>query len=382
MTPLSTRPSAASVRLLWIPPALLLIAAAIAKAQNPLTFLLELSNYGFNLAPDLEALLALILPGLEMLLGAALLFRFSRWAAILSILLLLFFSSAILVALPSGYLHGCGCLGPERINPTSALIKNGVAIAFLIAGFLPLARRAQKINPWGAFGAATGATFSYWGLLIIMAATAIVSLASGRRSIFAYLGGLALGIALHASGFPLISVIVVGFVLYLFPVEEHRADKHTVPVLTGLIGFACLFALLYAPEPSLRSPALQVGKPIPRSLEFAAPILQDGAGRSLLLFLQPDCDECRDWLPAASALARRPEIPPLTAIIPGSGVSADEFREKEGIAFDIRTVSSASFGRMARRTPLLVLLESDSVRQIYAEGMLPRSSDLEQELMR
>jgi len=372
--------SARTNRLLWIPPALLLIAAALAKAQEPLAFLLEISNYGFRLPPVLESLLALLLPALEMLLGCFLLFRNSRIAAALSMALLIFFSIGILAALPAGYLHRCGCLGPEKLDPTLALIKNGIAVALLALGFLPFARRAGKTNAWGAMGVIMGGIVSSPVIMGIVILALLSSIMAGKRVFFALLIGLALGFALKLSGFPLLALLVVGFVLYLFAVEEPRTGAWRPVALTALIAAICWVGFAYPAAPKIPKPLLEVGQPLPPSLVFKDAMARDAKGRSLLLFLQPDCDECRDWLAAAAAIARLSNLPPLTGIVPGTAVNAEVFQEKEGIAFDVKAMGVAAFNRTVRRTPLLVLAESGKVTRIFTEGSLPRRLILEEAL--
>jgi hypothetical protein len=367
-------------RLLWIPPALLLIAAALAKAQEPLAFLWEISNYGFRLPPVLEALLAWLLPSLEMLLGCLLHLRNSRLAAALSTALLLFFSFGILAALPAGYLHRCGCLGPEKLDPTLALIKNGVAVALLALGFLPFARRAGKANAWGAMGVIIGGTAFSPAIAGIVILTSLLAMTVSRRVFFALLIGLALGFALKLTGFPLLALLVVGFVLYLFTGEERGSSAWRPVTLTVLVVATCWVGILRPAAPKVTEPPLEVGRPLPPSLVFEERVSGDAKGRSLLLFLQPDCDECRDWLPAAAAMSRQSNLPPLTGIIPGSVVNAEAFRVKEEITFDVKAMGMAAFNRMVRRTPLLVLTESGKVARIFAEGSLPPSSVLAEAL--
>ena len=363
-------------RLLWIPPALLLIAAALAKAQEPLAFLLEISNYDFQLQPALEALLALWLPALEMLLGCSLLFGSSSRAAALGLVLLLCFSVGILAALPAGYLHRCGCLGPEKLDPTLALIKNGIAVALLALGFLPFARRSGKTNAWGAMGVIIGGTAFSPAIAGIVILTSLLAMTVSRSVLFALLIGLALGFALKLAGFPLLALLVVGFVLYLFTVNEQGPSTWRPLMLACFVAATCVLGFIYPAAPKIPRMLLEVGQSLPSTLRLKDPVAVDGKGRSLLLFLQPDCDECRDWLPAAAALARQPNLPPLTGIMRGSVVNAEAFREKEQIAFDVRAMGVATFNRTVRRTPLLVLTESGMVTRIFAEGSLPPSSAL------
>ncbi len=373
--------SAQSIRVLWIPLALLFIAAALVKSQEPLAFLLEISNYGFRLPPALEALLALLLPGAEMALGCLLLFGNSRAAAALSIAMLALFSIGIFAALPAGYLHHCGCLGPEKLNPTLALIKNGIAMALLIIGFLPFGRRAGKTNSWGALGIVMGGTLSNPAAAGLLILCGFLSSTSGRRAFFALLIGLALGFSLKLTGFPMISLIVVGSILYFFEVaEERRPIAWRAMICTVMVTAICWLGLAYPTAPRFPRSVLRPGQSLPSSLIFGEPMAKDEKGRSLLLFLQPDCDECRDWLPMAVAMARRPGLPPLTGIVPGIAINAEAFREKEELPFDVGAVDVLHFNRMVRRTPLLVLAESGKVTRIFTEGSMPQLAALAEAL--
>ncbi|HEX7343380.1 MAG TPA: MauE/DoxX family redox-associated membrane protein [bacterium] len=356
---------------------MLFITAALAKSQEPLAFLLEISNYGFRLPPALEALLALLLPGAEMLLGCLLLFGNSRAAAALSIAMLALFSIGIFAALPAGYLHRCGCLGPERLDPTLALIKNGIAMALLVFGFLPFGRRAGKTNPWGALGIVMGGTLSNPAAAGLLILCGFLSSTSGRRAFFALLIGLALGFFLKLTGFPVISLIVLGSVLYFFAVaEERQTGVWRAMACAAIITAICWVGFAYPTAPRFLRPVLGAGQSLPPSLSFSEPMAKDEKGSSLLLFLQPDCDECRDWLPMAAAMARRPGLPPLTGIVPGMAVNAEAFREKEELPFDVRAVDVFDFNRMVRRTPLLILAESGKVTRIFTEGSMPQSAAL------
>jgi len=364
-------------RAFWIPPALLLIAASLSKSSQPIQFLYELSNYGFHLPLGLEALLAILLPALEMLLGSFLLLCLSSRAAVGSLALLLIFSGGIIAALPAGYLHRCGCLGPEKLDPSLALIKNACALLLLLIGFLPVRQKLEENNPWGALGVIIGAAAVNIEMLFFGVLVAIMAIWHGKAHIFAYLLGILLGVILHYAGFPLLAILAAATVVYFLRVKKASGGIAAPIWITALI--LCLTAFNFANPPGPKPPpaSIKVGKPLPMDLHVAQPFPRNDRRQSLIVFLQPDCDECKDWLPLATAIWRLQSLPPLVGLAPGTADDLEAYRQKENIPFDIYPMSAKTFNRAARRTPLLILVEADTVRRIFPEGNLPSPSFIE-----
>ncbi|RJP74108.1 MAG: hypothetical protein C4524_13485 [Candidatus Zixiibacteriota bacterium] len=368
-----------ATRTLWVPPALLLISASLAKFSQPLPFLAELANYGLNLPALLEGLLALALPALEMALGLALLLGLRRGAALGSLALLAAFTLGIILALPAGYLHRCGCLGPEAVNPELALVKNAAALLLLGAGFLPSRRSAPPGNPSGAFALVAGGVWG--GPLVLPLWLLALGLAAhrGRDHLLAFLAGLALGLGLRLAGFPLLTLVAAGTAVYFFsPRPALRSARAALPLGAAVL-ILTTAGFLWPSAPAAEPPLLRTGQPWPPELtDSPAP----SRGGRLYLLLQPDCEECRDWLPQAAALARLPETPPLHGLIPRGSLSPAQYAARENLPFPVRAVDSRAFAPAARRTPLLVWVRDDTVRHIFPEGSLPPASSLRERMDR
>ncbi len=366
--------------LFWIPPALLLITAALTKAPHSLSFLYELANYGFRFSDSLNLTIALCLPALEALLGITLLFKKSPAAALGSFALLLLFTAGIVLALPTGYLQRCGCFGSEIMDPTTAIVKNTAALLLLIFGFIPMRRRLGGNNVWGSFGVAAGSAWSGGTILPVYLAAAILSARFGKHQLQAYAIGLLLGLALHLAGFPSLAAIAAASALFLFQVKPAQIS------MTGLalIGFSLLavsgFSLLAPPEPQPITRSLRIGEAVPVLLLNQEKQGEDEEGGSLFLFLSPDCDECRDWLPTAKQLAWNANMPPLTGIIPAGLQSSEEFQIRENLTFPILSMPAAEFHRAAGRPPLLVLAQSGKIAHIFPEGNIPTVDAIERVL--
>ncbi len=360
----------------WVPPALLLISAALSKSFFPLPFLSELANYGFNLSPLSEAALALLLPALEMSLGALLLFRRSTGSAVAALILLSAFTLVIIFALPAGYLHSCGCLGPEKLEPELALAKNGLALILLLIGFLPWRRTLKVGNPWGALAVILGGNWLGTQTLVLYALVGLIAALIGRRSLILYLAGLLLGVALHLLGFPALSLIAAALVLFLLSSDSSQVSSITPLVMGSIILLLTIFRFLYASAPSAEPLLLTENRPWPHEISRAFPDSLNAAPGRLVIFLRPDCDDCRDWLATAIALSRPPGLPSLVGIIPRAGQSPEEYRRLENLPFEIYQIAPQIFAQTARRTPLLVYVEADTVQHIFPEGTIPTAGEL------
>jgi hypothetical protein len=355
----------------WIPPALLLITAALTKAPHSLALLYELTNYGFRFSDGLNLAVSLCLPALEAFLGTALLLRRSPAAALCAFALLLLFTAGIVLALPTGYLQRCGCFGSEITDPTTAILKNAAALLLLILGFAPLKLRIGGNNAWGAFGTAAGSAWSGAYILPVYLLAGILTAREGKHQIQNYALGLLLGFALHLTGFPSLAAVAAASAVFLFQVQPAQILK----IGPALIGFSLLavsgYALLAPPEPRAQDRSLRFGEAVPNVLVNSERRGGDDRNGSLLLFLSPDCEECRDWLPTAKKLAWNTNLPPITGVIPSGILSAEEFRSRENLPFPILAVPAAEFHRAAVRPPLLVFEHSGRIAHIFPEGGIP-----------
>lgn len=90
----------------------LFVTAGVLKLRDPGTFASEVANY--HLVPAMAPLLAVTLPVVEILSGAALILARSRWrtaAALLIALLMGLFTIAVSQVLARGINVSCGCFG-------------------------------------------------------------------------------------------------------------------------------------------------------------------------------------------------------------------------------------------------------------------------------
>jgi len=128
------------------------IVAGVSKIGHASLFAAEIA--GFRILPQIViAPLALVLPFLELLLGAYLILGlFTRAAAWIAVLLLALFDGAIASAVVRGMTVNCGCFGPNDTTVTTwsevardaAFVVLAVVVALRAPGTLALDHRIGK----------------------------------------------------------------------------------------------------------------------------------------------------------------------------------------------------------------------------------------------
>ncbi|MFH0989296.1 MAG: MauE/DoxX family redox-associated membrane protein [bacterium] len=108
---------------------LLFIIASVDKIADPASFAKAIEHYKL-LSPGLSLLAATILPWIELFCGLCIFFGlFERGAALLSLVLLLFFTTALFVALLRHLDISCGCFSrdpsTEKISWTKVIENCG-----------------------------------------------------------------------------------------------------------------------------------------------------------------------------------------------------------------------------------------------------------------
>ena len=115
--------------------ALLPVALAAAFAAAALAKLSDVSGFraallGFGLPWPLTTAFALVVPGVELTVAAAMVVSpLTQAAAMLAALLLAVFTATILAALATGRRPSCGCFGGTRAIGPHTLVRNGVLMA-------------------------------------------------------------------------------------------------------------------------------------------------------------------------------------------------------------------------------------------------------------
>jgi putative oxidoreductase len=128
------------------------IVAGSSKIGHPSLFAAEIA--GFRILPQVViAPLALVLPYLEVLLGAYLILGlFTRPAAWIAVVLLALFDGAIASAVVRGMTVNCGCFGPNDTTVTTwsevardaAFVVLALVVALRAPGMLALDHRIGK----------------------------------------------------------------------------------------------------------------------------------------------------------------------------------------------------------------------------------------------
>lgn len=129
------------------------VVAGISKIVDPPSFAHEIHNYKMMPGALVNAM-ALILPWLEVVTGAALFLGIVRRTAtkILAVLLLVFIA-ALGVNLARGHPVDCGCFGtskvqktePERLRDMKIAIARDVGLLILAAQILLATRREDRV---------------------------------------------------------------------------------------------------------------------------------------------------------------------------------------------------------------------------------------------
>jgi uncharacterized membrane protein YphA (DoxX/SURF4 family) len=128
------------------------VVAGLAKIADPPGFAHEIHNYGLVPGPFVNAM-ALVLPWLEVITGAALFLSLARRTAarILAILLVVFIA-AIGINLARGKPVDCGCFGASTVQKTDAdrlremkmVILRDLGLLLLAGQILYATRREER----------------------------------------------------------------------------------------------------------------------------------------------------------------------------------------------------------------------------------------------
>lgn len=362
-------------------PALLLLTAAFTKISNPLAFANELDDYNLPLGIDLKTIATLFLPFLESFLGIFLLCTARRWVSVAAIFLLTVFSAGILWGLPDGYLQKCGCLGPENLSPAIALLKNGVVIALLITALVQKKGENKFGNNWGALSLILGGVMpSITPLLLLFAAVGLSALWQGKKQVV-YSGiGLLFGLGYHLLSLPLLLLPVVAFLFYILPLTGKRESRLAPFMISTIVLGVTFFHLIYPPPSSSVNILLYPGQIWSEQVCLIDSIQKDNQGRSIIIFLDPDCEECRLWLPMMKSIARRKNLPPVTGITTQTEEKIRAYQKRENISFPILPTDLENYENFVKRTPLMIVLKSDTISHVFSQGTLPPPDILEKEL--
>lgn len=206
---------------------ILFLVAGLGKVLEPLAFFSSLPAYGLDGWPRYP--LTVLLPGIEVVIGAMLVAGWRRWeAAAVAAVLLGLFIVAIGLGSSRGTLEECGCFGPflER-SPRDALLID--------VGFLALAGLALVGSRPGA-----GPPLAGWrAVLLVMLAFGSVGAAASS-----FLGAPA-GVSAAAPAVEEVDLSRGEHLLYLFHHEcPHCAEMSPrvagytrAPSLPGVVGF-------------------------------------------------------------------------------------------------------------------------------------------------
>ena len=178
------------------------------------------------------------------------------------------------------------------------------------------------------------------------------------------------------------SVALNGFYLLLvagawafMPPQSAVAMWKVATVVFGaiLIGGTAEYALrsefrtgvaLFTPSP------LKAGKEW--KLRWGGTTLPPGTSQ-IVSYLGPDCPYCKRWVRALNVIHESPALPPVTAILSSSRQTIDEFVRETGVRFPIATVSEAKMRRLAPSVPVTLLIEDDTIQEVWSGTLLSES---------
>ena len=93
----------------------------------------------------------------------------------------------------------------------------------------------------------------------------------------------------------------------------------------------------------------------------------------IVSYLGPDCPYCKRWVRALNVIHESPALPPVTAILSSSRQTIDEFVRETGVRFPIATVSDAKMRRLAPSVPVTLLIEDDTIQEVWSGTLLSES---------
>lgn len=85
-------------------------------------------------------------------------------------------------------------------------------------------------------------------------------------------------------------------------------------------------------------------------------------------------------VPVAISLSRQDSLPPLIGLAPQQQAVIDAYRQRESVPFPVFSVDERAFIRAISNTPLLMLVEADTIRNIFPSGSIPTLVDLNRTL--
>ena len=122
------------------------IVASIEKAANPASFITSIGNYRLA-GYDVAAVMATVLPWIELLCGMALLFGvFTRGGALLSFAMLVVFTVAVTSAVIRGLDISCGCFTQDPTVGKVGWMKVGENILLIAASLFLLFSAGLKFS--------------------------------------------------------------------------------------------------------------------------------------------------------------------------------------------------------------------------------------------
>lgn len=93
----------------------------------------------------------------------------------------------------------------------------------------------------------------------------------------------------------------------------------------------------------------------------------------IVSYLGPDCPYCKRWVRALNVIHESPALPAVTAILSSSQQTIDEFVRETGVRFPIATIPEAKMRRLASVVPMTVLIEDDTIQEVWGGAMLSES---------
>lgn len=307
----------------------LFLSAAVLKLANVPLFASQILSYGVITSPTLVVATAYVLLPLEAILGVAMLagLRVGGYVFGAAIAMLIFFSALVWYAWP----ENCGCFGPIKLGPEETLAKN--VVMFLLAAFGWLALRKQAESEPG-FGA-----FAKWVIVLIFGSLSFYFTHDQLNNPDKYFGGdrpkpKSTSVSATPATAPPAAPAT----------SKSPAPQENAPDAPAAATLEIAEAEHYPTAPTATedypadTPAIYTGLTLTNA---DGTTLDLGVGSYFVAALSATCEHCMSTVPVINAIALRPDVPTVVAIMhePEAG-SVDDFTAQTGAAFPMLSVGN------------------------------------------
>ena len=321
------------------------LLSAVLKTASFLDFAVQVSYYGILREPFWVQLLAVLLIGVEAMLGAGLLLlrALRRRLLILTLLLLVVFSALIAYAWAFRGIQNCGCFGKYlEMGPGTSLLKNGLLAFLAMVAWFSTRARADRPDT----DALAGERLSDEGILSRSFSSHSAKAHSRER-------------------LPLLLTVGTGIVLASVAGYQAMDSSRNSGSLQSLPG----------PLSSEREPSASHTQKQDTFSEYKIPwhgkILDLSKGLYLVAMLSDSCEACAEIVSSLDEYAENPDLPQIVAFILSDDKDLQGFRDEYRPDFPTQAMPPLEFLDCVGKAPPRFILVKDGRQVRHWDGAIP-----------